>query len=49
MIEPRCLIDGRVGRLCFRAASSATENGFVAPGCIRTRSGKPSTCADGIP
>jgi hypothetical protein len=33
MIEPRCLIneEGRVQRLCFRAASSATENGCVGP------------------
>jgi hypothetical protein len=44
MIEPRCLSQGKLGRLCFRAASSATENGFVAPGCIRTMRGEGANC-----
>jgi hypothetical protein len=44
LFEPR----RRVGRLCFRAASSAAKNGFVDPGYIRTGKGEGMRCCSHV-
>ena len=49
MIEPRCLIDGEGRAPLFQGSFVGHGKWFRGPWMLRTRNGKPPTCADGIP